>query len=104
MPVAPFGSARAVGGDAAQGGRLGAAGRVQIDAVEVIARLLGRDRKLRAVDQPLDVGGGERKRMRHVAGGEIGKVALRQGLQSEARTAGADRHHRAVAVAFQHDL
>ena len=42
-----------VGGDAAQGLRLGAAGRVQIDAVEIIARLFGRDRKLRAVDQPL---------------------------------------------------
>ena len=42
--------------------------------------------------------------MRHVAGGKIGKVALRQGLQREAGTAGADRQHRAVAVALQHDL
>ena len=42
--------------------------------------------------------------MRHVAGGEIGKIVLGQGLQREARAPGADRQHRAVAVAFQHDL
>jgi hypothetical protein len=42
--------------------------------------------------------------MRHVAGGKIGEIALGQGLQREARAAGADRQHRAVAVALQHDL
>ena len=96
--------AMAVGGDAAQRLRLGAAGGVQIDAVEIVARLFRRDRKLRAVDQPFDVGGRQREGMRHVAGGEIGKVALGQRLQREARAAGADRQHRAVAVAFEHDL
>jgi hypothetical protein len=42
--------------------------------------------------------------MRHVAGGKIGEIVFGQGLQRETRTAGADRQHRAVAVAFQHDL
>ena len=42
--------------------------------------------------------------MRHVAGGEIGEIVFGQRLQREARAAGADRQHRAVAVAFQHDL
>ena len=68
---------------------LGAAGRVQVDAVEIIARLLGRDRKLRAVDQALDVGGGQRERMRHVAGGEIREIAFGEGLERKARAAGA---------------
>jgi hypothetical protein len=42
--------------------------------------------------------------MRHVAGGEIREIIFRQRLQGEARAAGADRQHRAIAVAFQHDL
>ena len=42
--------------------------------------------------------------MRHVAGGEIREIAFGQGLQREARAAGADRQHRTVAVGFQHDL
>lgn len=42
--------------------------------------------------------------MRHVAGGEIGEVAFRQRLQRETRASRADRQHRAIAVAFQHDL
>ncbi len=93
-----------VGRDRAQGCGLGASGRVQIDAVEVVAGFLGRDRKLGAVDQPFQVGCRQRKRMRHVAGRKIGKIVFRQGLQREARAAGADRQHRTVAVAFQHDL
>ena len=96
--------AMAIGRDRAQGGCLGGAGRVQIDAVEVVAGLLGRDRKLGAVDQPLQIGGGQRERMRHVAGGEIRKIVFGQGLQREAGAAGTDRQHRAITVAFQHDL
>ncbi len=46
----------AVGRHRAQRLRLAAAGGVQIDAVEIVARLLGRDRELRLVDQPLEVG------------------------------------------------
>ena len=94
----------AVRGHAAQRRRLGGARGVQIDAVEIVAGFLGRDRKLRAIDQALDVGGAERKRVRHVAGGKIREVAFRERLQREARAAGADRQHRAIAVGFQHDL
>src|SRR5205809_404885 len=36
--------------------------------------------------------------------GKIGKIVFGQGLQREARPAGADRQYRAVAVAFQQDL
>jgi hypothetical protein len=99
-----LGQTMPVGGDGAQRCSLGAAGRMQIDAVEIVAGLLGRDRKLRAIDQPLHIGGGERKRMRHVAGSQIGEIVFGQGLQREARTAGANRQHRAIAIAFQHNL
>ena len=111
MPAAPSGSgsshlrqAMAVGRHRAQRRGLGGAGRVQIDAVEIIARLFGRDRELGLVDQPLEVGGRQRERMAHLAGGEIGEIAFRQGLQGEARAPGADREHGAVAGAFDHDL
>ena len=111
MPAAPSGSgsstcarrwpsvatARSVGVLAVPGG-------VQVDAVQVIARLLGRDRELGLVDQPLEIGGGELERMRHLAGGEIGEVAFRQGLQGEARATGAQRQHGAVAGALDDDL
>ena len=43
----------AVGCDRAQLELLAAADGVQVDAVEVVARLFGRDRELRLVDQPL---------------------------------------------------
>ena len=63
MPSAPAGSgeldlrqAVAVGRDRAQRLRLAAAGDVQVDAVEIVARLLGRDRELGLVDQALQVG------------------------------------------------
>ena len=94
----------AVSGDRPQGGCLGAARRVQIDAVEIVARLLRRDRELRFFDQPFEIGGGEFKAMRHLARGEIGKVALRQCLQREPGTAGADRQHRPIAGGLEHDL
>ena len=42
--------------------------------------------------------------MRHLAGGKIGEIVLGQGLQREARAAGADRQYRAVTIALQHDL
>ena len=94
----------AVGGDRAQCAVLGGPRRMQIDTVEIVARFFRRDRELGTVDQPLHVGGAEREGMGHVAGGEIGEIAFRQGLQREARAPGADCQHGAVAVALQHDL
>jgi hypothetical protein len=77
---------------------------VQVDAVQVVAGLLGRDRELRAVDQPLHIGGRQRERMRHLARGKVREIALRQGLQRKARAAGADGQHGAVAGRLEHDL
>jgi hypothetical protein len=77
---------------------------VQVDAVEIVARLLGRDRKLRLVDQALQGRGPKRELVGHVAGGEIGEVALRQGLEGKARSAGADRQDRAVAGGLKSHL
>ena len=45
-----------VGRDGPQGRRLGGAGGVEIDAVEIVARLLGRDREAGLVDQALEIG------------------------------------------------
>ncbi len=63
MPAAPDGTAElnlrqtmAVGRDRAQRLRLAGAGGVQVDAVEVVAGLFGRDREPRLVDQALQVG------------------------------------------------
>jgi len=77
---------------------------MKIDPIEVIARLLGRDRELRLVDQALEVHRGKLERVRHLACGEIGKVALRQGLQREARAAGTNRQQRPIAGALDYDL
>ena len=80
------------------------AGDVQVNAVEIVAGLFGRDGELGLVDEALEIGGLEREFVRHLAGSKIGKVALRQSLQCEPRTAGADRQRGAVAGGFQHDL
>ena len=77
---------------------------MQIDAVEIVPRLLGRDCELGLVDQPLEIGGRKREGVRHLAGGEVGKVALGQGLQGEPGAAGANRQHGAVAGGLDHDL
>ena len=93
-----------VGRDRPQGGGMGIARGVQINAVEVIARLLGRDRELGLVDQPLEVLGGERELVRHLAGGKVGKIAFGQRLQGEPRAPGAQREARAVAGGLEQDL
>ena len=77
---------------------------MQIDAVEIIARLLGRDRELGLVDQPLEVLGGQREFVRHLAGGKIGKIALGQRLQGKPRAPRAQREARAVAGGLEQDL
>ena len=48
-----------VGRDSTQTLLLGGAGEMKVDTVEVVARLLGRDRELGLVDQALEIGGGE---------------------------------------------
>ena len=94
----------AVGRDRAQRRRLVGAGGVEIDAVEIVARLLGRDRELGLVDQAFEIGCRELERVRHLARREIGEIALRQRLQGKAGAAGADRQHGPVAGGLEHDL
>ena len=77
---------------------------VKIDAVQIVARLFRRDGEVRLVDQALQVGALEREFVRHLARRKIGKVAFRQRLQGEARTAGAYRQRCPVAGKFQNDL
>ena len=93
-----------VGGHGAQRLRFTGAGDVEVDAVEIIARLLGRDGKLRLVDEPFQVGSLQRKFVGHFAGSEIGKIAFRQALQRETRTAGADRKRGPIPGRFEDDL
>ena len=98
MPAAPFGARQlrlgqpvTVGRHCAQGLLLAALGGVQIDAVEVVARLLGGDGKARLVDQAFEVLGGDLELVAELARGKVGKVLRRQRLQGEAGMAGAQR-------------
>ena len=90
MPLAPFGQRHLGLGQAVAVGCHGAQQRarrhlMQIDAVQVIAGLFGRDGKAGFLDQALEVGGGERKCIGQFAAGEIGEILGRQGLQGKAR-------------------
>ena len=90
--AAPSGSARVdprqpvpVGRDAAQHRAVRPLGRVHVDAVQVVARLLGRDRELRLVEQPPQ----RRRRAREVRlvlrARHDREVLARQGRQAEMR-------------------
>ena len=99
MPALPagrrhlgLGEAVAVGRDGAEPRLRALADHVEVDAVQVVARLLGGDGELRAVDQPLQHLGGEREGDRQLAGIQIGKIGIGQHLQREARAAGLQRH------------
>ena len=75
--LGPGGAGHGEAGQAMAIGRRGLqhiVGDMQEDAVEVIARLFGRDRELRLVDQPLEVAGAEFEGVGHLAGGEVGPV------------------------------
>ena len=78
--------------------------RVQEDAVEIVARLFGRDRELRLFDEALQRRRFEPEDVRERAGGELREVRLRQALQAEARAARDHRHRVAVLVGLQHHL
>ena len=73
----------AVGRDGAQRRLPGPLCGVQVDTVQIVARLLGRDRKARLLDQALEVGRRDFERMAHLAGGEIREVVRGDGLQCE---------------------
>jgi hypothetical protein len=110
MPAAPIGHGQAhagqavtVGGDADQR-RLGAVGDVQVDAVQVEARLLGADGEARLVDQPLQVGDGQREAVRQRILGHHREILARQAGQHEARASRAQRQPLVGAAVLQFDL
>ena len=98
------GEAVAVGGDGAQHGRAIGLGGVEIDAVEIVARLFGRNRELGVVDEALEFDGGKLELVGEFAGGEIGEIGRRQALQEEAGAAGAQEKLAGAGVDFEADL
>jgi hypothetical protein len=75
------------------GGRLQiAVADVQVDAVQIIARLLARYGEARLVDDLAQGGGGKLEADRQLAFGDHGKIVARQRRQSEAGAAGIDQH------------
>ena len=95
-----LGQPMTVGGNGAQRGFLAARGGVQIDAVEVVARLLGGDGKARLVDQALQVARGDVELVVELARGEVGEILRRQRLQGEARMSRAERQPLLLDVAL----
>ena len=77
---------------------------MQIDAVEIIARLFIRDGELRLVDEALQIARGQREIMGEFASREIGEIAVRQGLQIEPRAARAQLQLARFAGRLQRDL
>ena len=79
-------------------------GGMQKNAIEVIARLFIGNRELGFVDQPFEVARGEGESVTEFAGGEVGEIAVRQGLQVEPRTPGAQLQLAGLAMRFERNL
>jgi hypothetical protein len=79
-------------------------GGMQIDAVEVIARLLGGNGETRAVDQVAQLARLQREGMRQIGLPGRGKVLARQGRKREHRAPRLDLDLTAVAGARNFDL
>ena len=79
-------------------------GRVHENAVEIIAGLFGRNRKLRLFDQLFQIARGKRKLVGEIARIEIGKITFGQTLQIEARAPRAQQILAIVAGAFERHL
>ena len=93
-----------VGRDSAQSLRLAALGRMQIDAVEIVSRLLRRNREARLVDEAFQIARLHCEFVADFTNGEIRKVFRRKRLQTEARVARRDRQALLVAFALHFDL
>ena len=75
---------------------------MEINAIEIIAGFLVRNRKLRLVDQALDGAGIDAERVGEGASCQFRKIRLRQALQTEIRAARLDRHRGAIGIGFHH--
>ena len=93
-----------VGGDRAQRRRLVGLGGVQIDAVQVVARLLGGDGKPRLVDEALQVLRIELELLAQVTDADVGEVLRRQRLQRKARVTCSERQALLLRVLAHVDL
>jgi hypothetical protein len=107
---APFGSAAsilgqpvAVGRHAPQHRRSAALGGVHVDAVEVVARLLGRDREPRLVDQLRHVRRRQAEADAQLLLPDRRELVGRQGGQVEDRAGGADRDLARLPVLLDRD-
>ena len=99
-----LGKPMAIGRNRTQHQAFAGAYGMEIDAVEIISGLFGRNRELGLVDQTLEIGGTDHEFVCELAGRKIGKIALRQRLQCKPRAPRANRHHGTVTRRLQHDL
>ncbi len=94
----------AVRGHGAQNVDAGLVDDMQVDAVEVVARLLRRDGEAGAVDQAAQLVRGQAESMRQIARGHHREVLDRQAGQGEARPAAAQDHLLAAVGRLDLDL
>ena len=93
-----------VGGDGADHRHLVGLGRMEVDAVQVIPGLFGRDRESGAVDQPAELGRRQRKIVRQLAACHQRIILGRQTGEGKGRSAGAQNHGAAFAAGLDLDL
>jgi hypothetical protein len=98
------GQAVAVGGHGAQLGHAAVVDGVQVQAVQIVAGLFGRDREPGLVDQPHQVVGVDRDPARQAVAAHHREVAGRQDRQVEARAAGLDHQAGVVAAEAERDV
>ena len=78
--------------------------RMEVDAVEIVPGLLGRDCESCTVDQRPELARGQREIVRQLAAGHYRVVLWRQTLQGESRAARAQHHRVALAAGLDLDL
>jgi hypothetical protein len=98
------GQAVTVGGHGAQLDLAALVDRVEIEAVQIVAGLFGRDRETGLVDQTDQLVGIDRDAARQAVRAHDREVAGRQHRQVEARTAGLDHQAGVIAAEAQRDV
>ena len=63
---------------------------MQIDAIQIIARFLGRDGETRRIDHIANISCSDHETARHITGGNRREILDRQGGQAKIRPAGTD--------------